>query len=442
MTRPNSTGAVRVGIVGPPVVVHRMVEVGHALVMREGTPLSLVGTQYQKHGQIADRVHGIVDDVDVVLFAGPLPYDIAKAAGVLTRPATFVQLSGSSLYGAMLRALRGGRIDPERASIDSLSLPAIAEAYEECELSDSRVHASPYEGPDSASAFADFHRELYECGRTTGALTTVDAVTTELTKAKVPVVRVQATGSALRAALRAAAVLGAGSVLEGAQLVIGLVELPDVRKLSSGPGGWGAQELRLDAVRALRADTDRLSISVLPRDDRGLVLVATLASVTDAAGQFVVSSFVNRIRRATGVTPYVGFGMGATAASAEANAEHALDDARANGADLVYVRLRDGSTLALSDTGDAADDPADTVDSKHLETVATLRAGLPEPDSDADAQLVDAELAAGLLGISARTARRVLQELVRDGLAWPVPPASVTTPGRPRQTYRLVAGRP
>ncbi|HEX3650465.1 MAG TPA: hypothetical protein VHV49_18725 [Pseudonocardiaceae bacterium] len=439
MTRPNSAGAVRIGIVGPPAVTHRMVEVGHSLVVAEATPMSLVGTQYQKLSQIADRVRGVVADVDVVLFAGPLPYDIAKEAGVLTRPATYVELSGSSLYGAMLRAMRGGRIDPERVSIDSLSVAAIAEAYEQCELDDARVRARPYDGPDSASGFADFHRALYERGRTTGALTTVDAVARELTRAKVPVVRVQATGSALRAALRAAAVLGAGSVLEGAQLVIGLVELPDVRKLSSGPGGWAALELRLDALRALRADTDRLSISVLPRDDRTFVLVATLASVTDASGQFVVSSFVNRVRRATGVTPYVGFGMGATATSAEANAEHALDDARAGGADRVYVRLRDGSTLALSD-GDAADTTDDVVDSKHLETVAALRAGIAEPESDA--QLVDAELAARLLGISARTARRVLQELVRDGLAWPVPPASVTTPGRPRQTYRLVATRP
>jgi len=32
MTRPDTTGAVRVGIVGPPVVVRRMVDVGHALV--------------------------------------------------------------------------------------------------------------------------------------------------------------------------------------------------------------------------------------------------------------------------------------------------------------------------------------------------------------------------------------------------------------------------
>jgi hypothetical protein len=440
MTRPDKTGAVRVGIVGPPVVVRRMVDVGHALVMREGTPMGLVGTHYQKLSQIPDRVRGIVDDVDVVLFAGPLPYDIAQDAGVLNRPATYVELSGSSLFGAMLRTMRDDRIDLERVSIDSLDADAVAEAYDECELGHSRVHSRPYKGPDSASEFIDFHRKLYERHRTTGALTTVEAVAKELTRAKVPVVPVRATASALRAALRAAAFLGAGSALEGAQLVIGLIELPDLRKRPGGTGVWAAQELRLDVMRALRADTDRLAISLLPRDDQSFVLVATLASVTDASGQFVVASFLDRVRRATGVTPYVGFGMGATAAQAEANAERALGDARTGGAGRVYVRLRDGSTLVLGDSGHPTDVSADIVDSKQVETVAALRAGLA--DADSDSPLVDAELASQLLGISARTARRVLQDLVRDGLAWPVPPASATTPGRPRQTYRLVADRP
>jgi predicted ArsR family transcriptional regulator len=70
--------------------------------------------------------------------------------------------------------------------------------------------------------------------------------------------------------------------------------------------------------------------------------------------------------------------------------------------------------------------------------VNTLRDGLA--DADSNAQLIDAESASGLLGISARTARRVLQDLAREGLVWPVP-ASAVTPGRPRQTYRLVGAR-
>lgn len=438
MALPDKPGTVRVGIFGPPDVVHRMVDIGHGLVLGEATPMSLSGATYQRLAQLPGRVRSVADDVDVMLFAGPLPYDVAKAAGVVTRPATFVKLSGSSLYGAMLRSMNSGEIDLERVSIDSLSNEEIAEAYEECGLSHEQVHSKPYDGPDCASGFAEFHRELFEGGHTTGALTTVDDVARELAAAEVPVLRVRATSSALRASLRTAAFLGTGSVLAGAQIVIGLIEIPEMPKRTARPssGSWATQELRLEVVRALRAETDRLAISLMPRDDRSLTLVATLASITDATREFTVAPFVTRIKRAIGIAPRIGLGMGATAATAEMNAELALADAQASTADRVYIRLRDGSSISV---GSAVDAGPVLVDSKHARTLEILHAGLAGIESD-DTQVLDAELASRLLGTSPRTARRLLQELARDGLAWPVPAAS-TTPGRPRQTYRLVGSR-
>jgi hypothetical protein len=440
MALSENTGTVRVGIVGPPDVVQRMIEIGHSLVVDDFMSMNLVGTSYSRQAQIPERVRGLVDDVDVVLFAGPLPYDIAHEAGVLTRPATFVELAGSSLYGAMLRATRGSDMDLERVSIDSLSKAAVAEAYDECELSRKAVRSMPYDGPDSASRFAEFHRELFAAGRTSGALTTVDAVARELTRAKVPVIRIRATISALRASLRTAAFLGAGSLLEAAQVVIGLIEIPQLpRRTGHGAiGTWAAQELRLEVVKALRSETDRLSISLMPRDERSLALVATLAAISDVTQEFTVAPFVSRVQRATGVTPLIGLGMGSTALAAELNAEQALTDARSGGAGRVYVRLRDGSTLAMSSGPDTVEAGTELVGSRLQDMVKTLRDGLA--DADSNAQLIDAESASTLLGISARTARRVLQDLAREGLAWPVP-ASAVSPGRPRQTYRLVGAR-
>lgn len=438
MAQSEGANTVRVGIVGPPDVVRRMIDVGHALATDELTAMSLVGTDYQKQSQIPDRVRGIVDDVDAVLFAGPLPYDVAEQAGVLTRPATYVQLAGSSLYGAMLRADRTGGIDLERVSIDSLDSKAIAEAYDECELSRRKVRSLKYDGPDSAARFVEFHRKHYEAGRTTAALTTIGDVDRALQRAKVPVVRIRATTPALRTSLRAAALLGAGSLLEAAHVVVGLIEVPELPKRPAHGvhGPWAMQEVRLGMVKALRPETDRLAISVMPRDERSFALIATFSAVSELTRRFTAASFAGRLQKATGVTPLIGFGLGSTAAAAESNAELALADARGSGGARVYLRRRDGSALAMRRDPDEAA-PAELVESKHLDAFRVLRDGLAEVD--AGAQLVDAESASQLLGISPRTARRVLQELARDGLAWPVPPpASVVTPGRPRQTYRLV----
>jgi predicted ArsR family transcriptional regulator len=52
--------------------------------------------------------------------------------------------------------------------------------------------------------------------------------------------------------------------------------------------------------------------------------------------------------------------------------------------------------------------------------------------------VVDAETAGRLLGVTSRTARRLLRTLEEEGLAWPLPPNRIPQPGRPRQLYRLV----
>ena len=52
--------------------------------------------------------------------------------------------------------------------------------------------------------------------------------------------------------------------------------------------------------------------------------------------------------------------------------------------------------------------------------------------------VVDAEGAGKMLGVTPRTARRLLRTLVDEGLAWPLPPNRTPQPGRPRQLYRLI----
>jgi hypothetical protein len=430
---------VRVGVVGPQDAVRRIIDSAATVAGHDVPAISILGTSYNRQSQIASKVRAIDSEVDAVLFAGPLPHDVAAAAGALSRPATHVELSGSALYGALIRALREG-IDVERVSIDSLSAEAVAEAYDECGLNRRRVRTSPYDGPDSAAGFVEFHAELHARGLTAGALTTVARVQTELAKQGIPVVLIRATSSALRTSVRAAAFLGAGTRLESSVVVVGIVELPDLTKGSSVDSRvrppWAAQELRLEALRALRPEADAAAISVLPRDDRSLVVLATLASLTSATDNFTKAPFAAAVHGATGIEPVIGFGMGTDAVEAERQADNAVAEARSRRpGERTSVRILDGSLLTLrqNDAGRAPE----LATSKLLETFRELDLGVR--GSDGAVTVVDAETAAEVLGVSARTARRLLQDLARAGFAWPVPPAGGgVTPGRPRQTYRLV----
>src|SRR5262244_1508880 len=70
-----------------------------------------------------------------------------------------------------------------------------------------------------------------------------------------------------------------------------------------------------------------------------------------------------------------------------------------------------------------------------LAMLSRLSDKLPETGGP---HVVDAETAGRLLGVTSRTARRLLRTLAEEGLAWPLPPNRIPQPGRPRQLYRLV----
>src|SRR5262245_42164377 len=71
--------------------------------------------------ETSDRLMKIVDGIAVALFPGPLQYDLARADGELPVPATYVPVSGASMYSALLGGAVSGACDPARVSIDSIA---------------------------------------------------------------------------------------------------------------------------------------------------------------------------------------------------------------------------------------------------------------------------------------------------------------------------------
>jgi len=125
-------------------------------------------------------------------------------------------------------------------------------------------------------------------------------------------------------------------------------------------------------------------------------------------------------------------GLGLTAQDAEAHARAVLARAHADPAARGFALDREGHALVPG--------PREPVvvragNPRGMATLSRLTDQLPE---DAGPHVVDAETAGRLLGVTSRTARRLLRSLAEEGLAWPLPPNRIPQPGRPRQLYRLV----
>ena len=448
-------GELTIGIVGPHDLVERIMlsgtaqaggapaaAVGHPAVTTPppagggnsaGPPRRLIAAAYRSEQEAADKVLRLGPGIDACLFASQVPYEYARRAGSLRAPGTYVPLSGSALFAALLRASRELGHDLSRVSVDVLSRADIEDAFGELGVPTDGVHLR--EEVANAATLAAFHERLFRRNETTVAFTCLPSVAQRLAAADVPVRALRPTSSAIRSALRTATLLAAARRLEEAQLAVALVEVPTLRDTSRRSSPRHArEELRLTVHRFLVQEAQRMHAAVSPVSDHCFLVTATRGSLAAATDGFRVPPFSERARTELGIAVEVGIGMGRTAQDAEAHAQAALSRSQVAAGTRGFALDREGMALVPSPRHPAA--PAvDPVRPRGLETLSRLADKLAGSDS---ALVVDAETAGRVLGVTARTARRLLHGLVEEGLAWPLPPSRAPQPGRPRQFYRLV----
>ena len=426
-----------IGVVGPHDLVERVMLSGAAAPGQPPSPAGpglarrLVAAAYRGEQEAPDKVLRLGSAVDVFLFACPVPLEYARRAGVLRAPATSVPLAGSALFATLLRARAGGPHDLSRVSVDVLSRGDVEDAFAELDILAGDIHVR--EDPAGAATLAAFHERLWRRSQTSVAFTCLESVAQRLTAAEIPVYVVRPTGSAIRAGLRTATLLGSHRRLEEAQLAVAVVEVPTLRESTRRPAPRQSQEeLRLTVHRFLLQEAQRMQASITPVGDHTFLVTATRGSLSAATDGFRVPPFSDHARSELGIAVEVGVGLGRTAQDAEAHARAALARSYAGPGARGFALDREGHMLVpvpRAPVAAAAGKP------KGLETLSRLAGKLPGDDG---AHVVDAETAGRLLGVTPRTARRLLHTLVEEGLAWPLPPNRTPQPGRPRQFYRLV----
>jgi hypothetical protein len=390
----------------------------------------LVAVAYRTEQEAGDKVLRLGPGIDVWLFASRVPYLYARQAGVLHKPATHVPLGGSALYAALLRASRMADLDLSRLSVDVLSRAEVEDAFADMGLAVSNVHVR--EEPGSAAALAAYHERLWRRHQTAAAVTCLESVAQRLTALDIPALAVRPTRSAIASALRTATLLGTQRRLEDAQLAVAVVEVPTLRETSRRSPRQPREELRLVVHRLLLQEAQRIKATLSPAGEDSFLVTATRGSLSGATNGFRVPPFTERARTELGLALEVGVGLGLTAQDAEAHARAALARTHADPGARGFALDREGHAL-VPGPGEPVVVPAGNP--RGMATLSRLTDQLPE---NAGPHVVDAETAGRLLGVTSRTARRLLRTLAEEGLAWPLPPNRIPQPGRPRQLYRLV----
>lgn len=429
---------VTVGVVGADNFLHRVADVARAEVR---APYRLVTASEAGASGAQGQALRIATSVDVLLFSGPLPYDVAMAGEPLPVPATFVPLGGVALPTALLRGALTGTVDTKRLSIDSVNTREVRETYAELDLPMDAVHVIEYHESISLQQFFDFHAEHYRAGRTSGVITTVPTVAEWLTEAGIPNLTMAPAPLTLRNALRTARLLASGARMDDSRIAIVIVRLPATAlpNRTSSSNYW-FQELKLFLHRTLLHEARRMDAAVLQRDEQSYLVITTMGSLRAGTDDLRRAPFLAKVSADLGIDTEVGIGLGRTTLQAEENAQDALNLSAERPGDRAYLIGGPGGPISLPAFPDHDSDAvAAPVPDQNNETLRTIIEAL---DAEGDGnRVVDAERVANLQGVTLRTARRTLHNLVNAGLAWPMPPARQQKVGRPPVRYQLLDER-
>ncbi|NED96784.1 hypothetical protein G1H11_15855 [Phytoactinopolyspora alkaliphila] len=426
---------VTIGVVGPPDVVQSILSLDTAA----GGNVRLVGAAHHADSELLARALTVSEQADIILFTGPLQYDLA--ADQLPIPSTFVPISGTSLFSALIRGTARPDIEMERISIDSISVAEVREAYADIGRDSSELHIAPYDGPASVDGFGRFHAELYWSGATTAAFTTVKSVANRLEAEGIPAVRMAPTTANLRNAVVTSALMGTGSLLEEAQLVLMTVHVTS----PEGSGHWGWSNYRLQGARLavhqlLLEEVEAAGAALLAYEGMTFGITATAGALRQLTDNLHTAPFVDRLQAALGLRAFVGIGSGRTVQEADANAQRALGLAQSHAGHPAQVVGADGAVVGLPPRSRRRERViADDKYSHERELLRRIIMALP--DTEPEPLIVDAARVAEALSITLRSGRRILNSLVAAGLAWTMPPAPSPGGGRPRQRFRLLVQR-
>jgi hypothetical protein len=428
----------RVAVIGPQDSINDCIKIS-----QDYPSLSMKGFPYESEEQARGIIKSLGNQYDVILFTGPLPYFKVKDMPELSDiPNVCIPFNGNGLYRSLfqVRDLE----DFGRISVDTIHRIEVESAFRELGLSSVPTDILEYEQALTLNEYVDFHKNLYDQGKTDTALTCIRSCYLELKRLEIPVARIYPLQSDIRETLDRICLIMDSIWYKGYQISVGVVSVDRYHEWANQKGIHDSQRLHLQLNQSLVQYIKEIDGHFIHTAPGEFLFFTTRSLIEKSTENFNRSpNLMQQIYLPEGLTLSLGIGIGGTANLAAERARLALQKAREEGGNCSFVVNEnhqvigklgklDTSILDLRTTDDGM---LDAVEKTGLSaaTLSRLFNAIHHAGRDFTSNEV-----ASYLGMTVRSARRLLQQLEQAQLLEVVGQESLHTRGKPRRVYRLV----
>ncbi|MGG1660891.1 transcriptional regulator [Brevibacillus sp. NRS-1366] len=425
----------RVGVIAPQDVVNRILEVGASY-----GGIQFLQCPYVHQQETLEIVKKHANDCDIFLFGGPIPYDMAKKSQITDKPMVYVPLNGTSLYKIFFKFITENVLDQStsslRCSIDTLDRAEVEDCLEELEIPLEKVYINP---DQDAEELVQFHYALWLDKKIHAAVTCVTSVYEALKELGVVVHRVTPTKLSIRASLQNVLLEGKTLHHRNTQIAIGILRL-------KGPfvddyPHYGTERKRA-ALQHLLIDFGEEAQAIFEWSERDEVrFITTRGAIEKSTSNFKKVPLLNEIAMKIDIETSLGIGFGHTAHEAGINARQALNKAEFDSRSCYVVDLNGIVCGPLGKGQLQYSLRSENSFRMHLAkatglSIATINKLCSFYENIENKEITTLDVA-NSLGLTSRSANRILNVLERSQLATVVGEEQPIHRGRPRQLYRL-----
>ncbi|GIP32728.1 hypothetical protein [Paenibacillus sp. J2TS4] len=435
----NVLDSIKIGVIGSEVVVKKI-----SKVLKGFPSFQPIYSEFTNENEVPALAQELMDEVEVLLFSGPLPYQRAKDKLKFTVPVHYLPLTGTGLYRALFRSHK--RFAASTLSVDTLKMQMIEPPLNE--LGEVGFETVVYNGKDpySKEELIRFHRKIYEeSDGKACALTGLKSVADELTALKIPNEWVVPTEQDIIVTLERALLSTETRRSKESQIVLGLIVIDDSGKLyATKATEHEVQKLKLDVHRMLLGYVESLDGHLTHLGGDEYLFITTRGIFERETGGYKYIPLAHEAEKSFGFTLSMGVGFGQSAGEAGTHARIALRQAREAGGNISFIVREDRSVIGPLEMSQPLEVNLSLIDSNLIKkaensgmTLAYLSKLAAQVARKGQTDYTAKELAA-ILGVTIRSVHRFLLQWTDNGLVDIVGEQRNPSKGRPKQIYRLL----
>jgi hypothetical protein len=314
----------KIGLVGLKTSIEQILD----LAEEYNHDLEFISYPYVKTEEVENIVNEYNSHVHAWLFSGPLPYEIAKKTLGTDKIMVHVPATESGFYKSFLEMIYEQGKMIEQLSIDTMSLNNVSEeALSQLNIKMPKIYTKVFELDVDTDELLNFHLNLWNKGKTEGALTCFPSVCEALRENGIPTYRMTMSMMEIRQTLRILSEKVKTSYFKDTQIGVEIIEVEYFNRVAEEmKTPYHLQYLELRLKEMLIRLGEKINGSFSERGNGRYMIFSSRGVIEREIS--TLEDTVQKLAFEADTTVAVGIGFGETAYSAEINAFRAIQHSK------------------------------------------------------------------------------------------------------------------